>query len=67
MPFSFNPFTGQLDYTDPNIVSGVAASLAYLSGNVAELAQNTANLEADQLVLTSNFNLTLQHLLNLNY
>ena len=54
MPFSFNPFTGQLDYTDPNIVSGVAASLAYLSGNVAELAQNTANLEADQLVLTTN-------------
>ena len=54
MPFSFNPFTGNLDYTDPNIVTGVAASLAHLSGNVQSLAQNTANLEADQVVLTEN-------------
>ena len=54
MPFSFNPFTGNLDYTDPNIVTGVAANLAHLSGNVANLAQNTANLEADQLILTAN-------------
>ena len=34
MPFSFNPFSGQLDYTDPNIITGVAASLAHLSGDV---------------------------------
>ncbi len=54
MPFSFNPFTGQLDYTDPNIVSGVAASLAYLQGNVVQLASNTANLEADQAILSAN-------------
>lgn len=62
MPFSFNPFTGQLDYTDPNIVSGVAASLAYLSDDVDDLAANTANLESDQQVLTANLgNLQAQY------
>ena len=54
MPFSFNPFSGQLDYTDPNIITGVAASLAHLSGDVTLLTQNTIALEADQLVLAAN-------------
>ena len=54
MPFSFNPFTGQLDYTDPNIVSGVAQSLQYLSSDVQDLEANTQQLEADQQLLTTN-------------
>ena len=52
MPFSFNPFSGQLDYTDPNIVSGVAANLNYLS--VTTELEQTSNLEADQVILSSN-------------
>ena len=62
MPFSFNPFTGQLDYTDPNIVSGVAQSLQYLSSDVQTLEANTQQLEADQNILSANLvSLKAQH------